>query len=74
MTVIPIRHSALREAPVPASPEPRVCSIGYIASAVVATEQQVDLGAVVLERDDGRFLLDVVQLDASTTSTKKGSH
>jgi hypothetical protein len=27
-----------------------------------------------LERDDGRFLLDVVQLDASTTSTKKGSH
>ncbi len=58
-TAIPARHPALREGLIQASLDPQVRSISFIASALVASEQ-VDLGAVVLERDDGRYLLDVV--------------
>ena len=42
-----------------ASLDPAVRSIGYVASALVASGQ-VELDAVVLERDDGRYVLDVV--------------
>ncbi len=59
-TAIPARHPALRDALVQASLDPRIRSIGYVASAFVASEH-VELGAVVVLRDDGRFLLDVVQ-------------
>ncbi len=58
-TAIPARHPALRDALVQASLDPQVRSIGYVAAAVVASEQ-VNIGAVVLQRDDGRFSLDVV--------------
>lgn len=58
-TAIPARHPALRNALIQASLDPQVRSIGYIASTFVASEQ-VELGAVVVLRDDGRFLLDVV--------------
>jgi hypothetical protein len=58
-TAIPARHPALRDALIQASLDPQVRSIGYVAAAVVASEQ-VDLGAIVVQRDDGRFLLDVV--------------
>jgi hypothetical protein len=56
---IPAGHPALREALVQASLDPAVRSIGYVASALVASDQ-VELDAVVLQRDDGRFVLDVV--------------
>ena len=58
-TAIPARHPALRDALIQASLDPQVRSIGYVAAAVVASEQG-DLGAIVVQRDDGRFLLDVV--------------
>jgi hypothetical protein len=57
---IPARHSALRDALVLASLDPKVLSLSYVARTVVASEE-IDLGAVVVERDDGRFLLDVVE-------------
>jgi hypothetical protein len=59
-TPIPAPHPAVREALIQASLDPRVRSISYVAAAVVASEQ-VDLGAIVVQRDDGRFLLDVVE-------------
>jgi hypothetical protein len=58
-TAIPARHPALRDALIRASLDPQVRSISYVASACVASEQ-VELDAVVVQRDDGRFLLDVV--------------
>src|SRR6266702_2120740 len=58
-TAIPARYPALRDTLVQASLDPQVHAIGYVASAVVASKQ-IELGAVVVLRDDGRFLLDVV--------------
>jgi hypothetical protein len=57
---IPARHSVLLEALIQASLDPKVRSLSYLATAVVASEE-IDLGAVVVQRDDGRFLLDVVE-------------
>jgi hypothetical protein len=59
VTPIPVRHSAVRDALIQSSLDPRVRSIGYVASAVVAS-QRVDLDAIVVQRDDGHFFLDVV--------------
>lgn len=58
-TAIPARHPALRDALIQASLDPQVRSIAYVASTSVASKQ-VELDAVVVRRDDGRFLLDVV--------------
>jgi hypothetical protein len=59
VTPIPVRHSDVQDALIQSSLDPRVRSISYVASTVVAS-QQVNLGAIVVERDDGRFFLDVV--------------
>jgi hypothetical protein len=56
---IPIRHPALQDALIQLSLDPTVRSLSYLATSVVASEE-IDLGAVVVQRDDGRFLLDVV--------------
>ncbi|MBR0707997.1 hypothetical protein JQ603_15940 [Bradyrhizobium liaoningense] len=56
---IPARHPALRDALVQASLDPQVRSIAYLASANVASEQ-VEIDAVIVRRDDGHFLLDVI--------------
>jgi hypothetical protein len=56
---IPARHPALRDALIQASLDRLVQSIAYVPSASVVTER-VKLDAIVLQRDDGRFLLDVV--------------
>jgi hypothetical protein len=57
-TAIPVRHPAVRDALIQSSLGPRVRSITYVAAAVI---EEVDLGAIVVKRDDGRFLLDVVK-------------
>jgi len=59
-TAIPITHPAIREALILASLDPRVRAIDYVASAVVASEHVVDVGAIIVQRDNARFLLDVV--------------
>jgi hypothetical protein len=59
VTPIPVRHSAVQDALIQSSLDPRVRSIDYVASAVVAN-QHVNLGAIIIQRDDGRFFLDVV--------------
>ena len=58
-TPIPARHPALRDALVQASLDPQVRSIAYVASANVASEQ-VELDAILVQRDDGHFLFDVI--------------
>jgi hypothetical protein len=58
-TAIRARHPALREALVQASLDPAVRSIGFVASAPAASGQ-VKVDAVVVQRDDGRYLLDVI--------------
>jgi hypothetical protein len=58
-TAIPTGHPALRDALIQASLDPQVRSITYIPTAHVASAQ-IDLDAIVVERDDDRFLLDVV--------------
>jgi hypothetical protein len=58
-TGIPVPHPAIREALIQASLDPEVRSIDYMASAVVATEQ-VDLGVIIVQRNNQRFLMDVV--------------
>jgi hypothetical protein len=57
---IPSKHPALCEALIQLSLDPRVRSIDYVKTAIVASEQ-IELRAVVVERVDGRFFLDVVQ-------------
>jgi len=59
-TPIPVRHPAVRDALIQASLDRRVRSISYVAAAVVASKE-TDLGAIVVQRDDGRFFLDVVE-------------
>lgn len=56
---IPARHPALRAGLVPASLDPQVRAIGHVATAHVASVP-VDLDAVVLTRQDGRFVLHIV--------------
>jgi hypothetical protein len=56
---IPAGHLALREALMQASLDPSVRSLAFLPSAHVAAAP-VELDAVVLTRDDGRFHLDVV--------------
>jgi hypothetical protein len=56
---IPARHAALRIALVQASLDPAVRSISHVATANVGSDP-VEVDAVVLARDDGRFVLDVV--------------
>jgi hypothetical protein len=58
-TPIPTRHPARRDALVQASLDPQVCAIAYVASTCLASGR-VELDAVVVERADGRLLLDVV--------------
>ena len=58
-TAIPARCALFRDALVQASLDPVVRSIEFIASARVR-QAQIELNAVVLDRDDGRYLLDVV--------------
>jgi hypothetical protein len=58
-TPIPARHPARRDALIQASLDPRIGSIDYLASACIASER-VELDAVLVQRADGRFLLDVV--------------
>jgi hypothetical protein len=58
-TAIPASCPLLRDALVQASLDPVVRSIEFIASARVR-QAQIELNAVVLDRDDGRYLLDVV--------------
>jgi hypothetical protein len=54
-----VRHPAIQDALIQSSLDPRIRSIDYVASAFVAG-QPVDLKAIVVQRDDGRFFLDVI--------------
>lgn len=53
------RHPALHEALVQATLDPSVRSIGYQEKATVGAAD-VTVDAVILQQDDGRYLLDVV--------------
>jgi hypothetical protein len=59
-TAIPARSLLARDALVQTTLDPAVRSIDYIASARVAAAS-VKLNAVVIVRDDGRYVLDVVE-------------
>jgi hypothetical protein len=58
-TPIPAGHVARRDALIEASLDQEVRSISYVASACLASER-IELDAVVVERADDRWLLDVV--------------
>jgi hypothetical protein len=58
-TPVPVGHPALRDALIQATLDPIVQSIDYIASARVASAE-VPLDAVIVEREDGRYALDVI--------------
>ena len=60
-TAIPARNHLVRDALVQASLDPAVRAIHYIASARVAASP-VKLDAVVIVRDDGRYVLDIVEV------------
>jgi hypothetical protein len=59
-TAIPTRCSLVRDALIQATLDPAVRAIEFVASARVRA-QTVALDAVVIARDDGRWLLDVVE-------------
>jgi hypothetical protein len=59
-TAVPARNLLVRDALVEASLDPAVRSIDYIAQARVASAS-VNLGAIVVIRDDGRYVMDVVE-------------
>ncbi|WP_339039257.1 hypothetical protein WHZ78_15610 [Bradyrhizobium symbiodeficiens] len=56
---VPARHPALREVLVVASLDATVRAISHVATAN-AGSAQVDVDAVIIGKDDGRFVLDVV--------------
>lgn len=56
---IPARHASVREALAHASLDPAIREISHLEAAHVGSAQ-VDLDAIVLSRDDGAFVLDVV--------------
>lgn len=56
---IPARHPALRAALVRASLDPKVRSISHVARAHVGSSS-IEIDAVVIDRADGRYRLDVV--------------
>ncbi len=58
-SAIPARHPMVRQALVQASLDPAVRTISYVATAAVGSAQ-VEIDAIVVARDDGRFHLDVV--------------
>jgi hypothetical protein len=58
-TAIPTGCALVRDALIQATLDPLVRSIEFVASARVQSEP-VELNAIVLGRDDGRYLLDVV--------------
>lgn len=58
-TPIPLRHPMIKEALIQLSLDASVRSIDYIPSANVGAED-VELDAIIVERDSGRFLLDIV--------------
>lgn len=58
-TPIPLQHPALRDALIQATLDPRVRSIDYLASAHVASAR-VELDAIIIQHEDGRYVLDVV--------------
>ena len=60
-TAIPARHSVVRDALIQGSLDQAVRSIDYVASARVAAAQ-VRLDAIVFVRDDGRYVLDIVEI------------
>jgi hypothetical protein len=70
-TAIPARHPALRDALIQASLDPQVRSIAYVASTSVASKQ-VELDAIVVQHDEGRFLLDVVPARRIRSVEEKG--
>jgi hypothetical protein len=57
--VIPAPHTLVRDALVQSTLDPAVRAIEFLATARVDATQ-VNLGAIVIVRDDGRFVLDVV--------------
>jgi len=59
-TAIPSRNLLVRDALIEASLDPTVRSIDYVASARVASAS-VKLDAVIIVRDDGRYVLDVIE-------------
>jgi len=67
------RHPALREALVQASLDPRVRSIAHVPTTHVSSAplDPVEIDAIVLTMDDGRFYFDVVPSFRSATSTTK---
>jgi hypothetical protein len=58
-TAIPTSCSFIRDALVQASLDPQVRSIEFIEQAKVGAAQ-VEINSIVIARDDGRYLLDVV--------------
>jgi hypothetical protein len=59
-TAIPAKNSLVRDALIEASLDPTVRSIDYVPSARVASAS-VKLDAVIIVRDDGRYVLDVIE-------------
>ncbi|MFN5522882.1 hypothetical protein [Bradyrhizobium sp.] len=57
---IPVRHHLMRDALVQASLDPTVRSIEYLSEDQIATAL-TKIDAVVIQRDDGRYHLDVVE-------------
>jgi hypothetical protein len=59
MLSIPVKHYLLRDALAQAALDPAVRAIEYLPAISVSTAAKVD--AVVLDRDDGRYHLDIVE-------------
>src|ERR1700730_14551999 len=66
-TAIPVGHHLVRDALIQAYLDSQVRSIDYILTAQVAS-QTVKLECVTRSRDDGRFLLDIVEARPSRTA------
>lgn len=56
---IPLPHPAIKEALIQLSLDASVRSIDYIPSVSVGV-QEVDLDAIIVERESGRFVLDII--------------
>jgi hypothetical protein len=71
IAAVPIRHPARLDALIQASLDPQVRSIEYVASVTNASSR-VWLDAIVVQRDDSCFLLDVVPARRVSDAKREG--
>lgn len=69
-SVVPLRHPVMRDALVQAALDPAIRSIEYLPT-VPTVPSTCDVDVIVIERDDGRYHLDIVEARPSRSIAQR---